>query len=251
MKNNISVTILTKNSERYIFECLKSLEKFDEVLILDNGSTDGTIDIASGFQNVSILKHEFIGFGPLKNLAVDRAKHDWILSIDSDEIISPELVEEISRKNLHNKIVYSIMRENYYNHKKVKCCGWGNDKVNRLFNRKLVRFNNNLVHESLEFNNDIQLENFKYKLKHYTYNDVSELIQKMDVYSTLWSQDHVGKKKSYAVTPFIKSVFAFIKFYLFKKGFLNGYVGFLISITNANNTFYKYAKLHELNKRGR
>jgi glycosyltransferase involved in cell wall biosynthesis len=228
---------------------LKSLEKFDEVLVLDNGSIDGTVDIASGFQNVSILKHEFIGFGPLKNLAVDRAKHDWILSIDSDEIISPELVEEISRKKLHNRTVYSIVRENYYNHKKVKCCGWENDKVNRLFNKKLVRFNNNLVHESLEFNNDIQLEIFKYKLKHYTYNDVSELIQKMEHYSTLWAEGNKYNKKSSPLKAVIKSFAAFIKFFILKKGFLGGYIGLIISVSNANGVFYKYMKLYEIQKK--
>ena len=86
MGNKISVTILTKNSSKYIKECLHSLQQFDEIIIMDNGSTDNTMDIASSFPNVKIYENEFIGFGPLKNLAVSKTNNDWILSVDSDEV---------------------------------------------------------------------------------------------------------------------------------------------------------------------
>ena len=249
MINKISVTILTKNSQKYISECLKALERFDEIVVLDNESSDRTTAIAKEFSNVKVYEHKFIGFGPLKNLATDYASNNWILSVDSDEILTLELVKEILELSLDEATVYSIMRDNYYNHKIIACCGWENDWVNRLFNRKNTRFNSNSVHESLVLEGNIKIQKLKNRFKHYTYNNPSELIKKMDIYSTLWANDNVGVKKSSPLKAIIKATFSFIHFFFLKKGFLNGYEGFLISINNANNTFYKYIKLYELTRK--
>lgn len=151
--------------------------------------------------------------------------------------------------SLDEASVYSIMRDNYYNHKIITCCGWENDWVNRLFNRKTTRFNLNLVHESLALEGSIKIQKLKNRFKHYTYDNPSELINKMDVYSTLWANDNVGVKKSSPLKAIIKATFAFINLFFLKKGFLKGYEGLLISINNANNTFYKYIKLYELTRK--
>jgi glycosyltransferase involved in cell wall biosynthesis len=242
--DKISVTMLTKDSSRYLKEVLESLANFDEIVVLDNGSSDNTIEIAKEFDNVKVYTHEFIGFGPLKNLAIDYASNEWILSIDSDEIVPQALVSEIYSTPLEPSVVYSIPRDNYYNHKHMKCCGWEGDRVNRLFNKKYTRFNDNLVHESLILDK-VSIKNLNSTLIHYSFNSASELIDKMQKYSTLYAKDYKGKKSSSPLKAFIRGSFAFFKYYFLKKGFLNGYEGLVISISNANGVFYKYIKLYE------
>jgi len=248
MINRISVTILTKNSSKYIKECLEALKKFDEVIILDNGSTDDTMQIALNFSNVAIHENDFIGFGPLKNLAISKTKNDWVLSVDSDEIFSEKLVDEILGKDLDETKVYSILRDNYYNGKLLKCCGWDNDRVNRLFNKNTTEFNDKKVHESLILKN-VDVVRLVNSFKHYSFDNASQLLSKMDHYSTLYAQEHKGIKKSSPFKAFGRALFSFVKNYFFQKGFLYGYEGLLIAISNANGVFYKYSKLYEENTR--
>ena len=131
----------------------------------------------------------------------------------------------------------------------INSSGWGNDWVKRLYNKKNVCFNLNLVHESLDIAASFKVKKLKNTFLHYTYDSPSELIQKMDKYSELWAQDHLGLKKSSPSKAFFKALAAFIKSYFFKKGFLQGYEGLLLSINNANNVFYKYIKLYELTRK--
>jgi len=250
VKSKISVTMITKDASKYITESLKALERFDEVILLDNGSDDDTVELAERFDNVSVYQSEFIGFGPLKNLAIGYARNSWILSVDSDEVLSKELVDEILSLELDSSKVYSILRDNYYNKKLMKCCGWEGDWVMRLFDKNRVLFNLNRVHESLELSDDISVEKLKHTMKHFTYQNAIELVTKMQRYSTLWAEDYRGKKSSSPTKATMRAIFAFVKFYIFKRGFLNGYEGLLISATNANGVFYKYIKLYEANRRG-
>jgi glycosyltransferase involved in cell wall biosynthesis len=249
VSNKISVTILTKNSQKYIEECLFSLIKFDEVIVLDNGSDDKTIQIAEKFKNVVIKKSEFIGFGPLKQLAVSYASHDWILSVDSDEIFSKELVNEILSLELDEDSIYSILRDNYYNKKLIRCCGWDNDYVERLFNKHRVNFNDKQVHEGLIISNKCIVKKLENSFKHYTFDIAEELLYKLNKYSTLYAKENRVEKKSSAFIAFFKATFSFFKNYILQKGFLYGYEGLLISVSNANGVFYKYIKLYEENKR--
>ena len=140
--------MLTRNSAAYLGECLGALEAFAEVVIVDNGSTDDTLAIASGFSNVTLYEHPFIGFGPLKNIAVDKASNDWILSVDSDEIVTPELADEILGLNLNFSTIYAMRRDNYYHRRLIRGCGWQNDQVQRLFYRKSTRYDEKAVHGS-------------------------------------------------------------------------------------------------------
>lgn len=248
MANKISVTILTKNSSKYIKECLEGLAKFDEIIVLDNGSVDDTMSIARTFPNVSIHECEFIGFGALKNLATSKASNEWILSVDSDEVFTQALVDEILNLDLEKTKVYSILRDNYYHKKRIQCCGWDKDYVNRLFNKNKTRFNDKRVHESLILNDTMTLEKLKNSFKHYSYDGASQLLKKMDWYSTLYAQEHKGIKQSSLIKAFFRSTFSFFKNYFFQRGFLYGYEGLLISASNANGVFYKYIKLMEENK---
>jgi len=248
MSNEISVTMITKDASRYIAESLEALEGFDEIVILDNGSSDDTVEIAQKFDNVSIYQSKFIGFGALKNLAISYSQNSWILSVDSDEVLSDKLVDEILSLELDSNKVYSILRDNYYDERLMKCCGWEGDWVMRLFDKDRVLFNLNRVHESLELSDDISVEKLGHTMKHFTYQNATELVTKMQRYSTLWAEDYRGKRSSSPTKATTRAIFAFIKFYIFKKGFLSGYEGLLISVTNANGVFYKYIKLYEANR---
>ncbi len=249
MKNKITVTILTKNSQKYMQECLSQLTSFDEVIVLDNGSSDATMEIAQEFLNVTIYKHDFIGFGPLKKLAVSYARNEWILSVDSDEIFNDALVEEISNLKLNKDNVYSILRDNYYNKKLVKCCGWDNDYVERLFNKSVVNFNDKQVHESLDITPSMKTKKLNNSFKHYSFDSADQLLSKMNSYAKLYAKEHKNKKHSSPFKAFLKGSFAFFKNYILQKGFLSGSEGLLIAISNANGVFYKYIMLYEENKK--
>lgn len=248
MVEKISVTILTKNSSLYLRECLDRLKTFDEVIVLDNGSTDDTMVTAQEYSNVKVHEHEFIGFGPLKNLAISYCSNDWVFSVDSDEIISLELVSEIQSLELDKNSIYCMSRDNYYDGRLIRACGWENDFVNRLFNKTITHFNDKQVHESLILNETIEKVKLSNKMKHYTFNSAIELVDKMQKYSTLWANENKNIKKSSPSKAFFRAMFSFIKNYFFQKGFLYGYEGLVISISNANGVFYKYMKLYELNK---
>ncbi len=245
--NKITVTILTKNSAKYLAEVLSSLRSFAEIVILDNGSSDNSLSIAKGFDNVRIIEHDFIGFGPLKNLAAGHALNDWILSIDSDEVLTPGLIEELNNLSLDPSRIYAIPRDNYYNQKLMHCCGWEGDQVKRLYHRKTCRFSEQQVHESLVATN-VRVVLLKNSLSHYSFDCAEELIDKMQHYSTLYARDYEGKKKTTPMRAFARGIFAFFKYYVLQKGFLNGAEGLLIAVSNANGVFYKYMKLYEINR---
>lgn len=246
----ISVTILTKNSEKYLSQLLDSLTAFDEVLIYDNGSTDDTFEIAKGFSNVKIVVGPFEGFGPTHNKASSYAKHPWILSIDSDELTTPEMVKEIASLTLQEDAVYSFPRHNYFNGKFIRWCGWYPDRQRRLYHRDKTQFTNAQVHEAIITSN-MRLIKLKGPLIHYSYDSIADFLSKMQSYSTLFAQQNQGKKSSSQYKALIHGLFAFIKSYILKRGFLGGYEGFVISAYNGHTAFYKYLKLYEANKRER
>ena len=239
----ISVCILTKNAALTIAKTLESTRLFPEVLILDNGSTDNTLEIAKSFPNTTIHKMPFIGFGPLRNEAARLAKHDWILAIDSDEVLSNP--EEILSLKLDPDRAYSLPRHNFFNGKQIKGCGWGKEQIARLYNKKKSSYCSSFVHESLLVKNPIPLAS---PLLHTPYRTTSEFLAKMQHYSTLFAEQNKHKKKSSTSRAILHALFAFIKSYVLKRGFLDGGEGLFISLYNANTAFYKYMKLLEANR---
>lgn len=237
----ISVTVLTKNNQKTLRKTLESLKNFDEVIILDSGSTDDTLKIAKSYPNVSIHTSPFLGFGPMHNYATKLAKHDWILSIDSDEVVTPELFEEIQSLTLDKKAVYSINRHNFFNGKRIKWCGgWYPDRVKRLYHRTSTRFSSDLVHEY------IVTENLKEKpltspIQHTPYKEAGDFLEKMHLYTGLFAKQNTQRAGSLPQAIF-HSWYAFIKSYIFKRGFLGGKEGYIISIYNAHTAFYKYLR---------
>lgn len=268
----ISATILVKNAQDTIRECLDSLQEFDEIILLDNGSSDDTLKIAREFNatygNLAIHTSEFIGFGALKNLAISYAKNDWIFSIDSDEVLESRTLELLKnlfgsesgsnsessdtskQSTLHTgklpapNTIYALPRKNLYNGEWIKACGWYPDFVTRIFNKTYTRFNDNIVHESIIIPKDAHLIKLDSGIKHYAFENITHLLDKLQKYSSLWAQQHTHKSSS-PLKAIIRGSWSFVRNYVFKKGFLYGYKGFVISVCNALGVFFKYMKLYE------
>lgn len=243
----LSVTVLTKNSQKYLKEVLASLEIFEEVLVYDTGSKDQTLDIARRFSNVTICERPFIGFGSTHNMATHQAKYDWILSIDSDEIVTVDLAKEIQALKLTRGCVYSFPRHNEYRGKWIRWCGWHPDRQIRLYNRLDTKFTDAQVHESVITQN-LQEVRLQFPLRHYSYNEIADFLNKMQSYSTLFALQYQGKKSSSVGKAIAHGIFAFFKSYILKRGVFGGQEGFEISAYNAHTAFYKYLKLAEANR---
>jgi glycosyltransferase involved in cell wall biosynthesis len=244
----ISVTILTKNSEGTLAATLASLQKFPEVLVYDSGSTDSTLEIAQKFFNVKIIHGQFIGFGPTHNAASSLAANDWILSVDSDEVLTEALCDEILSLCLNADRVYQIDRHNYFNGKWIRWCGgWYPDPVVRLYHRKSTRFTDDSVHEKVIVEG-MQLTSLASAMIHVPYRNIADFLAKMQIYSTLFAEQHKNKKSSSLGKAIAHGSFAFLKSYLLKKGFLGGKEGLIISLYNGHTALYKYLKLLERNK---
>jgi len=244
---DISVTVLAKNSQKYLKEVLKALSSFGEVIVYDTGSTDDTIEIAQAFPNVRVLRGELTGFGPTHNMASSAARHDWILSIDSDEIATPEMAKAIAAETLDPKSVYSFQRRNYFNGKFIKWCGWYPDRQIRLYNRTKTKFSDDQVHESI-VSEGMRHVALQASITHYSYGSIADFLAKMQSYSALFAEQYQGKRKSSLTKAIAHGFFAFFKSYILKRGFLGGYEGYIISTYNGHTAYYKYLKLNEANK---
>jgi len=243
----ITVCILSKNSAETIRDALDSVKSFSEVLILDNGSTDNTLEIAKSYPNVRIFETPFVGFGPLRNHAAKLATHDWILALDTDESLPSALLEEINSLNLDPQIAYSMPRNNYYNGKHITGCGWSPDRVIRLYHRGQTEYSDSQVHESVNKEN-ITLKRLKSPISHIPFRTTAEFLSKMQNYSSLFAKQYQGKRKSSIGKALFRSFFAFFRFYIIQRGFLLGAEGLIISLYNSNTVFYKYLKLWEKNQ---
>lgn len=243
----ITAAILTKNNERSIKKTLLSCQFFDEILILDTGSSDRTIDIAESFKNVRIERTKFTSFGEMRNSLAKFARNDWVLAIDSDEVISEDLQKEIQDLTLKNGTLYSIPFINFFNEKKIKWCGWKESHV-RLYRRDESSFSSSHIHEKLQVKN-LKIKNLKSPIYHYSYNSIEDFLKKMQIYSSLFAKEHRLRKKSSLFKAIYHSLFAFFKSYIIKRGILGGKEGFIISVYNANTAFYKYLKLAEINNK--
>jgi glycosyltransferase involved in cell wall biosynthesis len=247
----ISATILTKNSEALLAQVLAALAWCEEVVVLDTGSTDRTLTIAASFANVSVHRWAgpFPGFGRAHRHAVALARHDWILSIDSDEIVSPELAAEIATLPLSDtKIVYTIPFQNFYAGKHITSCGWAPDRHERLFNRTATNFCASEVHERVQ-TPGLEVVQLRQPIAHYSYRSTDDFLRKMNAYSHLFAEQNLGRKSPGAITAVSRSAWAFFKSYVLQRGFLQGAEGLTISAYKSQVVFWKYLMLREANRR--
>lgn len=242
----LSVGINVKNGAKYLELCLNALQRFDEVILLDNYSTDNTLEIAKRYPNVKIFQHEFLGMGPLRNMTASFSTNNWIFFVDCDEVISQELVNTLLNFNYTNGCVYSVLRLNYYDSQQVNSSSWENDWVNRIYNRRETRYLDYGVHESVDTTGLFVQKIEAGSVYHFPYENASELLAKTQFYSTLYAKQNRGRKKVNLFTLPFRTFLTFIKCYFLKAGFRDGYEGFIVSSFNAVGVFVKYIKLYEL-----
>ncbi|EAM0390791.1 glycosyltransferase [Campylobacter jejuni] len=247
----ISVIIIVKNAEQTLLECLNSLKDFDEIILLNNESSDNTLNIANEFKkdfaNLHIYHSAFIGFGALKNLTLSYAKNDWILSIDADEVLENECIKELKNLELQEDNIIALSRKNLYKGEWIKACGWWPDHVMRVFNKTHTSFNENLVHESLILHKDSKKIKLQNGLRHFAFEDIDSLLNKLQKYSKLWALQNLHKESS-VCKALLRGIWTFFRNYVLKKGIFYGYKGFIISTCNGLGAFFKYMKLYELKK---
>ena len=244
----ISVVTLTKNSARTLKRTLESIKNFSEVILIDTGSTDHTLEIASQGKNVKIHKETFTSFGKLRNLGAAKAKNPWILQLDSDESLSTELIKEIQSLSLQEDQAYSLPFHNYFKGKHMKCCGWHPEFHVRLYPKNKTCFIHEHLHETLN-TSSLKVEKLKNPVIHTPYLTMEDFLHKMQLYSSLFAKEHLHKKTSSFSKALLHGSFAFFKSYFLKKGIFFGSRGFILSSYQASCAFYKYLKLAELSKK--
>jgi glycosyltransferase involved in cell wall biosynthesis len=232
--NKLSIVIITKNEEKFIFDALKSAVFADEVVILDSGSEDQTCNIAKKI-GARVEQQAWLGFGAQKNKAVELADNDWVFVLDADERITPELRDEII-STLKNPQFdgYRIARLNNFFGKYIKTCGLYPDYSIRLFNKNKGKFNDVAVHESVQINGRVL--SLKNHMIHLAYETIDEFKVKQKRYASL------SHKKRNRLKALISPVWTFFKLYFIKLGFLDGWRGFTIAKLYAQYTFWKYIK---------
>jgi glycosyltransferase involved in cell wall biosynthesis len=251
MKTTPPVTAytLTLNEDRQIRAVLESVKWADEIIVVDSFSTDKTVEMARGY-NARILSEKFCGFGKLRNLALDAAKHDWIFSLDADERCTPELEEEIRRELASPRFdAYHVPRKSHFLGYWMRHCGWYPDyRQPQLFNRSRLRYNDELVHESYTLNG--RLGYLHEHVLQYPWDTVEIATAKLQRYSTLMAQRYAEANKRATLGKLIGSPIAmFFKVFLVQQGFRDGRHGLVLASLYAYYTFLKYAKLWELQQK--
>jgi glycosyltransferase involved in cell wall biosynthesis len=244
----ISVVIICKNEARVIGNTLKSLSQLtDDVIVYDNGSTDETVMMAKE-EGAQVFIGEWEGFGKTKMKANSHAKYDWILSLDADESIDEELKETLLSMKLGDaNSVYKLRFRNYLGDKMLKYGEWGNDMHIRIFNRQMIHWSNDAVHEKLILpsNTDIRIIRKGY-VHHRTMKDLEDYSRKMITYAMLSADKYYSQgKRSSWIKIRLSPLFNFLNYYIFRLGFLDGHEGFVCAKMTAHYTFLKYARLKE------
>lgn len=248
MSTFLSVTIITLNEEANIRRTLESVRWADEIVVLDSGSTDRTTAICREFTD-KVFHQDWIGFSGQKNAAIDRATGDWVLSLDADEPIEPELAEEIRRiiTSADARDGYRIPRKTFFLGKWVRFGGWYPDRNLRLFRRGKGRFAARAVHESVHV--DGTVGDTRHAILHYAYPDLASYLASINRYSTLavdvMAERGIPAVKASLPNILLRPAFTFLHKYVFRLGFLDGKHGLILNLFHAVYVFSKYAKAWE------
>lgn len=245
----VSVIIITKNEAMNILACLSSVAWADEIIVVDSGSTDDTVAICKEL-GAHVYVHDWSGFGPQKNRALSYAKNEWVLSIDADECVSDELRAEIDAaiNNAEDKAAFRMPRLSSFCGRYMHHSGWYPDYVTRLFQRGTAQFSDDLVHEQLVTKGSVGT--LKSHLLHNTFHNLEQLLVKINQYSTAGAQMLHQKNRTASLKKAVAhAVWAFFRTYILRAGFLDGREGFMVAVSTAEGTYYRYVKLMLLNKK--
>lgn len=245
----LSVAIITKNEEENLRACLQSVAFARQIVVVDSGSTDATLRIASEF-GCDIYSEKWLGFGPQKQLAIDRCREPWILVLDADERI-PQATAEVIKAVVTNPgsqdAGFSFPRKNYFQGRWIKHAGWWPDRIIRLFRRESGWMTPTMVHEAVEVNGSVGV--LDVPIEHFTESRLSRIIQKIDKYSTLGAEEAFKDgKRSSTGAAFLRAFLTFFQDYFLRGGIFDGIPGLTLAVTDSINKFFKYAKLNELTR---
>lgn len=240
---SLSVIVITKNEAHNIEACLRSVYFADQIVVLDSGSTDETVQLARKLGAEVSVNSDWQGFGAQKNRALALAKAQWVLSIDADERLSVELQSEI-QKVLENPVAdaYCFSRLSSYCGQYIRHSGWYPDHVTRLFRRDAAQFSADIIHEKLVVTG--QVRQLPGRLLHESFLNLESVLEKIDRYSTAGAQSLLGKGRTSSFPKALgHGLWAFIRTYFLQMGFLDGWMGLALAISNAEGTYYRYLKL--------
>ncbi len=242
----LAVALIIKNEAKHLQACLETVQGWvDEIVILDSGSTDETETIARQFTDKFFTNTDWQGFGKQRQLAQQHVTADYVLWLDADERITPELKADI-KKAVHTNqpnVVYKINRLSTAFGKQIKHSGWSPDWVTRLYKTVDTRYNDALVHESVIIPKSHKVEALSGRLLHFTYEELHQYTRKTALYMKSWADQREGKKTSSLSGAILHGFFRFFKMYVLKLGFLDGRHGLVLAILSANTTFTRYADL--------
>ena len=240
---SLSVIVITKNEEAVIRRCLESVQWAGELIVMDSGSTDRTLEIAAELNAKIHVNPDWRGPGPQRSRAIAHATKDWVLALDADEWVTPGLRDEI-RAVLENPrhVAYRIPRLSSFCGRFMRHGGWWPDYVARLFRRGSARYSDGLVHDHLLVEGS--RGTLKQHLLHEAFCDLEEVLGKMSGYSTPGAiMLHQQNRKASLATAIGHGLWTFFRTYVLRAGFLDGREGFMLAVSNAEGTYYKYLKL--------
>lgn len=255
MKNpvQISALVITYNEENNIERCLNSLYGItDEIVVIDSFSTDRTAEICKD-RGVDVVQHQFAGHIEQKNYALSRANNDHVLSLDADEALSEKLKQSIlTAKQNWEDDGYTVNRLTDYCGKWIRHCGWYPDKKLRLWDRRKGRWSGVNPHDHVVMDKNCRVGHLGGDLLHYSYPTINHHVAQIDKFSDIAARAAFqrGRRANVLLDICLNPMLTFLKKYFLKLGILDGYEGFVISISTAYGKFLKYIKLRELDKRG-
>ncbi len=243
----LAVALIVKNEAQELPFCLNSVKDWvDEMIVLDSGSTDGTQAIAQSYGAKIYSNTHWPGFGKQRQLAQTYIKSDYVLWLDADERVTPELKAQIQAAVASDEshTLYQINRLSEVFGKKIHHSGWYPDYVTRLYRTKDTQYDDSLVHESVVVPAGFKLKKLDGHLLHYTYKTLHQYLNKSASYAQAWAEQRAAKGKKASLWDACSHAFArFIRMYLLKRGFMDGKHGFLLAVLSAHSVFVKYAEL--------
>ena len=245
----LSVIIITKNEAHCIRRCLESVRWADEIIVLDSGSSDETVAICREY-TTHVFETDWPGYGVQKNRALNHASGDWILSLDADEQVSQELQTEIQHAiQSTTYTAWQMPRLSSYCGRFMRHGGWWPDWVLRLFKQNGAKFTTDLVHEHIEVLQG-KTGRLNSPLIHYSYLNLEEVLNKVNSYSSAGAQVYLQKGKKVRLrTAILHGLWTFLRTYFIRLGFLDGREGFMLAVSNAETSYYRYIKLMYLREK--
>jgi glycosyltransferase involved in cell wall biosynthesis len=248
---SLSVVIVAKNEAQNIGDCVRSAAFADEVVVVDSGSTDGTAELARGAGAKVIVTPDWPGYGPQVNRAIEASVSEWFFSLDADERITPVLAAEIRAAMAGGQAEgFRVPRLSMYCGEFIRHGGWRPDYTRRLARKDKARFTEHYLHANLQVQG--RVGTLRESIVHYSFRSMDDVLEKMNRYSSANARDGVTAGRTGSLAKAIgHGLWAFIRTYFLRLGFLDGRWGFMLAFSNAEGTYYRYVKLWLMEREGR